>query len=104
MTFQQENLLKESYEGFIQSMSEEIGYIINSMLMIHQYIGHYLSSHLNHFHKVLGKFLLGKGQKTPPFCRAINPVSARLLKDFALPSFVRLPSPLIRICGTGPWH
>ena len=103
MTFQQEILSIESHKGLIQRMSEEIGYIINSMLMIHQYIGHYLSSHLNHFHKVLGKFLLGKG-KNPPFCRAINPVSARLLKDFALPSFVRLPSPLIRICGTGPWH
>ena len=57
-----------------------------------------LSSHLNHFHKVLGKFLLGKGQKTPPFCRAMPPQFLHgCWRTLHFQIFVRLPSPLIRL-------
>lgn len=92
MTFQQEILLKESHEGFIQNISEEIGYKINSTLMIHQHIGHYLSSHLNYFHKVLGKFSWENGKKLhhsagpchPNFCTAVEGLCTSRFREAAV--------------------
>lgn len=59
--------------------------------MIHQHMGHYLSSHLNHFHKVLGKFSWGRakthhsaGPCHPNFCTAVEGLCTSRFREAAV--------------------